>query len=450
MGNDSSRRGGTKRSVFGGRRSRSAHDWPLSLTDKEQDTLETLASKGYEAGVVAVDRPAEPLHNVADGIVDADLATRRADAARRKREREEEIARAPAEAERAQRRAEHVNAKAQARADAENEAAVRRAERYDAEAEAFERRAEDKEQEAFELRQQEARLRPSRREPTKLVIKQGSFEIMMGRTTNWLLVAIGGAVFEGAIVLAPVMQSVLNLEDRGLAAVTGGVVSLMATAVAVVAGRGLAADSDDKSWSRRGLLIAIGVLLAGVIVGFIDARSEGWWVGLAVAATWTTATFTGYDLELRSISITLLERAAELVAEAAGLRDLAARRRVAADDERDTASAVADVVEPQEPPLLHVEDSAEVDFSDAQLAIDRAEGLKVAYKGVIDHQIGLGQADRRDAEAAPAPRVVGWQTGVAIGAATLLLAAGGYALGERDDVSPPEGASRPATPTVTP
>ena len=353
MGNDSRRRGRRKRSVFGGRRGRSAHDWPLGLTDEEQDTLETLAGKGYEAGVVAVDRPNEPLHKVADGIVEADLATRRSDVARREREREEEIARAPAEAERAQRRADHVNARARARVDAENEAAIRHAERYDADAEAVERRAEAKEREAFELRQQETRLRPSRREPTKLVVKQGSFEIMMGRTTNWLLVAIAGAVFEGAVVLAPVMERVLNLEDRGLAAVTGGVVSLMATAVAIVAGRGLAADSDDKSWARRGLLLAIGALLAGVIVGFIDARSDGWWVGLAVAATWTTATFTGYDLELRSISITLLERAAELVAEASGLRDLAARRREAADAERDGASAVADVVEPQEPSLLH-------------------------------------------------------------------------------------------------
>jgi hypothetical protein len=160
---------------------------------------------------------------------------------------------------------------------------------------------------------------------------------------------------------------------------------------------------------------------------------------------------SGFDLERRATSIALLERAAELTREATRLRELASDQREAAERERAQAHRVARTVEPGEPSLLHAE--ADADASQADLARERAAALKVAYSGVIDHQIGLGQADRREADARAAVTPLPWlarRTVVAVGAAGLLAGAGGYLIGHGDDGSRPAEVRQSAASEETP
>jgi hypothetical protein len=161
------------------------------------------------------------------------------------------------------------------------------------------------------------------------------------------------------------------------------------------------------------------------------------------------------DLKRRATSIALLERAAELNDEASELRAWAARHRKAAEEERDGAQAVAPVVEPEEPSRLHTEVDTNADAFLATLTTDRATGLKTAYKGVVDHQIALGQADRRKEDARARRRSTArrpaWQA-AAIGVLlALLIGTSGYIVGQRDEPLPQaERIAQPATPEVTP
>jgi len=431
-------------------RRRDEHDWPLALSEDEQLALTTVASKSYVAGLAGVEEPNDPLHRVVDGVVDADLAKRRVEWAIRERERADRVARAPAEAARARRLAEIANSADRARVEAENEAAIRRADSLERDADDLVKLADKKAKGALRLRRTEEQLPRSQREPAQLVVKSGTFDLSLGKANNWLGLAVLMAVIEGAVIMAPVLKDELNLPDLMLAGLTGGAVSLMATAVAVIAGLALVAEWEEKSWSRRALLIAITLMLAAVVVGFVVARVEGWWVGCAVSATWTAAVLSGVDMRRRAYGIALLRHADELDDEADDLRSRAAERRVAAAGARAGASATAEVIDPEQPPLLDADPSLLVDGTAGELATERAAGLKEAFRGVVDHEIGLGQADRRerlardDARAGRRPRLA-WQTAMAAAAIGLLLAAGGYAVGSGDDDPRSGGAASPPT-----
>jgi hypothetical protein len=370
-------------------------DWPFALDDSEQLSVKTLAEKSFAAGHAGITDADDAYLGVADGIAEFNVNESQLDAARREARMREDIATAPSRA---------TQARSAAKA-------------HDAEAQELEERAKVAASAAADIKQKEEGLPPGRRAE----IKTGSLKISISESSDAMWIAILGAVVEGGVLLAQVLKGPLNTEQTAFTALSGMAISFIAVAVALIVGRNLATDVDEPEKWREALLITAIVLLFGVMVGLLIARSEGWFISLAIAATWTSAAIVGYEKEKRSEGGKLLSEQLHLQGEADRLAAGASRERMAAEAARADATGI-------ETAAAALGEEIGGGAAAKALASERAEALKRLYRGIVEAELAAGRAARHEAASDPVAAPLGRRAALGAAAVFAILAAVAWAM----------------------
>ncbi len=342
--------------------------WPLDLDEAERRAAQTLATKSFAAGAEDAQNARAALRSVADGIVDFNLAGVQAGALEGDSSLLATIASAPGRA-------------AAARAQAKE---------HETESLKLEAAAKAKRNAADAVEVEESQLPQSWRS-RRLEVSSSRFSFALGESANSTVIAMVAAVVEGVVLLRPIMESALSIKEPALAALAAVAVSLIAASAALVGGRNLAIHVQDPERGRRSLLGVLGVLVAGIAIGLIAARGESWWVGLAIAATWSSASVIGYDHERRFPGNLLFRRRQSLLGEEANLLARAKAELASADTARKRAQEF-------DAGAAEATERLKASTPLGGHATSRSSALKEAYKGIVDTEIARGQAARAAAQ----------------------------------------------------
>jgi hypothetical protein len=404
--------------------------WPLSLDGGLRRAVQTFAAKAFSSGLEGVGDAPKHLGKAADGFVDEQRAGEGVAAVDRNTRLKGQIKAAPGDA------AVHLdNAKA-----------------HDAEAKELSKRAEAKRREAAKRKDEEQRLPPQQR--LRPVIRKVTVTVAVQIQVAYT--ALMAAAAEGLLLLGPMLQTPLDIRGEAEAAAAGVALSLLGAFVAIEHGRNLATDEKAPERWRRVLLALAAVFLAAAIVGLVLVRKEAWWVGMAVAATWSIAAIASYDDERRTVGARLVAEVMVLVREAGRLDGLAAGARAAAEGERGKAAAVRAAAADAQTRLSAIGERASATSA-------QAAARKQMLEGIIETEHARGLAVRRDAEryggtgralglrrrlaAATAAGVIGIGGLAAFAAANSDAAAPGVAAPRVAVTAAPEASSLGAAPT---